>query len=112
MRGMARILSLIALAVLVPSAVYAQASIAGVVRDTSGGVLPGVTVEAASPALIEKVGTVVTDGAGQYRIADLRAGTYTVTFTLAGFNTVRREGIVLEGNFSANVGAELRVGAL
>ena len=83
----------------------AQASIAGVVRDTSGAVLPGVTVEAASPALIEKVRTVITDGAGQYRIEQLRPGTYTVTFTLTGFNTVRREGIELTGSFAATVNA-------
>src|SRR5688572_7651964 len=112
MHVLVRVLALFALALVVPSAVYAQASIAGVVRDTSGGVLPGVTVEAASPALIEKVRSVVTDGAGNYRIADLRPGTYTVTFTLPGFNTVKREGILLEGNFSAPVNAELRVGAL
>jgi hypothetical protein len=91
---------------------YAQASIAGVVRDSSGAVLPGVTVEAASPALIEKVRTVVSDGSGQYRIIELRPGTYSVTFTLPGFNTVKREGIELSGTFVATVNAELRVGAL
>lgn len=91
---------------------FAQASINGIVRDTSGAVLPGVTVEAASPALIEKVRTVVTDGTGQYAIVDLRSGTYTVTFTLPGFNTVRREGIELGGSFSATINAELRVGSL
>jgi hypothetical protein len=90
----------------------AQASIAGVVRDTSGAVLPGVSVEAASPALIEKVRTVTTDGAGQYRIEQLRTGTYTVTFSLSGFSTVKREGIELIGSFSATVNADLRVGAL
>jgi hypothetical protein len=78
--------------------VYAQGqsgSIAGIVRDTSGAVLPGVTVEAASPALIEKVRTVVTDGQGQYKIVDLRPGTYSVTFTLTGFSAVRREQVEL-----------------
>ena len=75
---------------LLPSTVYAQASIAGVVRDPSGAVLPGVTVEAASPALIEKVRSVVTDDTGQYWIVDLRPGTYTVTFTLTGFSAVKR----------------------
>jgi hypothetical protein len=95
-----------------PAAVYAQASITGVARDTSGAVLPGVTVEAASPALIEKVRAVVTDDAGQYRIVDLRPGTYTVTFTLPGFATVRREGIELAGSFVATLNAELRVGAV
>jgi hypothetical protein len=95
-----------------PAAAYAQASITGVVRDTSGAVMPGVTVEAASPALIEKVRSVVTDGAGQYRIVDLRPGTYTVTLTLPGFATVKREGIELAGSFVATVNGELRVGTL
>ena len=80
-----------------PAAAYAQATITGVVKDASGGVLPGVTVEAASPALIEKVRSVVTDGTGQYRIVDLRPGTYSVTFTLPGFSTVKRDGIELTG---------------
>src|ERR1700726_3570996 len=66
-------------------------AIAGVVRDTTGAVLPGVTVEAASPALIEKVRTVVTDAQGEYKIVDLRPGTYTITFNLAGFGAVKRE---------------------
>lgn len=101
-----------AVLVILPSAVYAQASIAGVVRDTSGAVLPGVSVEAASPALIEKVRAVVTDGTGQYRIENLRPGTYTLSFTLPGFNTVKREGIELSGSFTATVNADMRVGAL
>jgi undecaprenyl pyrophosphate phosphatase UppP len=75
-------------------------------------VLPGVTVEAASPVLIEKVRTAVTDADGQYRIIDLRGGVYTVTFTLGGFNTVKRAGVVLAGSFTAKVDAEMRVGAL
>ena len=82
---------------LLPSVAFAQASIAGVVRDTSGAVLPGVTVEAASPVLIEKVRTAVTDGNGRYQIVDLRPGAYTVTFTLPGFNTVKRDGVALGG---------------
>ena len=95
------------------SAQQATASgIAGVVRDTSGAVLPGVTVEAASPALIEKVRTVVTDGEGRYNIVDLRPGTYVVTFTLPGFSTFRREGIELTGGFTATVNADMKVGAL
>ena len=105
-------LGVVAVMALVPSAVYAQASIAGVVRDSSGAVLPGVTVEAASQALIEKIRTVVSDGAGQYRIIDLRPGAYTVTFTLPGFNTVKREGVELSGDAVANITAEMRVGAL
>ena len=97
---------------LLPSAVYAQAAITGVVRDASGGVLPGATVEAASPVLIEKVRSVVTDAAGQYRIVDLRPGAYSVTFSLPGFATIKREGIELAGTFVATVNADLRVGAL
>ena len=97
---------------MVPAAVYAQGSITGVVEDTSGGVLPGVTVEAASPVLIEQVRAVVTDGTGQYRIVDLPAGAYDVTFTLPGFAVVVREGIELTGTFTATVGAQLQVGTL
>ena len=97
---------------VVPAAAYAQASITGVVRDTSGGVLPGVTVEASSPALIEGARAVVTDGSGQYRIVDLRPGVYEVTFTLPGFAVVRREGLQLTGSFVATVNADLRVGSL
>ena len=84
----------------------------GVVKDTSGGVLPGVTVEAASPALIEKVRTVVTDGEGRYNIVDLRPGTYTVTFTLPGFSTFKRDGIELTTGFTATVNADMQVGSL
>ena len=87
-------------------------AIAGVVKDSSGAVMPGVNVEASSPALIEKTRTVVTDGAGQYRIVDLRPGTYEVSFTLPGFKTVRRADIILEGTFTAQVNAELQVGAV
>jgi hypothetical protein len=105
-------LSLLVLVAIAPSIVYAQGSIAGVVRDTSGAVLPGVTVEAASPALIEKVRSVVTDGNGQYQIVDLRPGTYSVSFTLPGFAIVKREGIELAGGFAATVNAELRVGTV
>jgi len=76
---------------------YAQerASIVGIVEDASGAVLPGVTVEASSPALIERVRSAVTDASGRYAIIDLRPGTYTVTFSLPGFRTFKREGIVL-----------------
>src|SRR6476661_3228305 len=95
-----------------PAAVYAQAAITGVAKDASGGVLPGVTVEAASPVLIEKVRSVVTDGTGQYRIVNLLPGTYSVTFTLPGFSTVKREGIELTGSFVATVNGDLKVGAL
>ena len=99
---------------LFPPPVSAQQSsgIAGLVRDTSGGVLPGVTVEASSPVLIEKVRTAVTDGEGRYNIVDLRPGTYTVTFALTGFSTLRREGISVSVGFTATVNAEMPVGAL
>src|SRR5262245_10376766 len=89
-----------------PAAAFAQAAITGVVRDTSGAVLPGVTVEAASPVLIERTRSVVTDDTGQYRIVDLRPGDYALTFTLPGFNTVKREGIELSGDFVATVSIE------
>jgi hypothetical protein len=97
---------------LLPAAAFAQAAITGVVKDASGAVLPGVTVEATSPVLIEKVRSVVSDDTGQYRIENLRPGTYTVTFTLPGFSTVRREGIELSGDFVATVNGDLRVGNL
>jgi hypothetical protein len=105
-----RSLLLLAVCLVLPASAFAQASIAGVVRDGSGAVMPGVTVEAASPALIEKVRSVVTDGSGQFRIVDLRPGTYSVSFSLPGFTTVKREGIELQGTFNATVNAEMRVG--
>ena len=97
---------------LLPATVFAQASLTGTVRDASGAVLPGVTVEAASPALIEKVRTATTDGSGQYRIVDLRSGTYTLTFTLPGFITVKRDGIELTGSQVLTITADLRVGGI
>src|SRR5262249_61113442 len=112
-KGAIRALMGLALASLsLPSAAFAQASIAGLVKDSSGAVLPGVTVEAASPALIEKVRSVVTDGSGQYRIVDLRPGTYEVTFSLSGFAPLKREGVELTGSFTATIDAELKVGSL
>src|ERR1700745_952775 len=87
-------------------------AIAGVVKDTTGAVLPGVTVEASSPALIEKVRTPVPDAEGNFKIVDLRPGTYTVTFTLPGFSTYKREGIVLSTGFTAQANAEMKVGSL
>ena len=92
--------------------VFAQAGLAGNVKDSSGAVLPGVTVEAASPALIEKTRSVVTDGSGNYKIENIRPGTYSVTFTLPGFNTVKRDGIELAGSFVATVNADMKVGAI
>ena len=102
----------LACSVLFPSLAHSQTTLAGVVRDTSGSVLPGVTVEAASPALIEKVRTAVTDGSGQYRITDLTPGAYTVTYSLPGFTRVVREGVALTGSGVTTINAELRVGAL
>jgi hypothetical protein len=95
-----------------PVAAFAQASITGIVKDSSGAVLPGVTVEASSPALIEKSRSAVTDNSGQYQIVQLLPGTYTVTFTLQGFNTYKRAGIELSGSFVASVNAEMNVGDL
>src|SRR5204863_626472 len=95
-----------------PAAASAQSAIAGVVKDTSGAVLPGVTVEAASDVLIEKSRSVTTDGQGAYRIVDLRPGVYVVTFTLPGFQTFKRDGLELPANFTASVNADLKVGAL
>jgi Carboxypeptidase regulatory-like domain len=110
-RMLVRLIVLLGVVVAGPTLVSAQ-SLAGTVRDTSGAVLPGVTIEASSPALITKVRTGVTDDAGQYRIPDLPPGTYKVTFTLAGFATVVREGLELSGGGVMTVGAEMRVGSL
>jgi hypothetical protein len=95
---------------LASSALAQTGSIAGTVTDASGGVLPGVTVEASRPALIEKVRAAVTETKGEYKIVDLRAGQYTVVFTLTGFNATRREGLELTAGITLNVNAELRVG--
>ena len=102
MRSWVRALAVAATVFLAPAAVFAQeATIAGVVKDGSGAVLPGVSVEASSPVLTEKVRAVVTDGTGQYRIVSLPPGTYTITFSLQGFSTVRREGLQLTGALTA-----------
>jgi hypothetical protein len=97
---------------LLPKSVHAQATIAGVIRDASAAVLPGVTVEASSSALIEKSRTVISDGSGQYRITDLPPGTYAVTFTLTGFSTVKRDALAVSGSGVITVNADLRIGAL
>jgi len=107
-----RVLLGLAVLILVPAVASAQSAIAGVVKDTSSAVMPGVTVEASSPVLIERTRSVVTDGQGQYKIVDLRPGVYDVTFTLPGFNTVKRDAIELPANFTATINAELRVGSL
>src|SRR3981189_3690991 len=99
---------------LCPGLAWAQTTgtITGVAKDTSGAVLPGVTVEVASPALIEKTRTAVSDGTGQYRIVNLLPGTYSVTFTLTGFSSVKREGIEPTGAFVATINADMKVGAV
>src|SRR5688500_361440 len=112
MRGFVNGLATAVTSLLLASSAWAQGTLTGTVRDASGGVLPGVTVEATSPALIEKVRTVVTDGTGQYRIIDLNPGTYSLTFTLPGFGVVKRDGIVLGGTATLTIPIELRVGAL
>jgi hypothetical protein len=111
MRVVARGAFALACAFLVPAA-FAQGTLTGVVRDASGAVIPGVTIEAASPVLIEKARSATSDGSGQYRIVDLRGGEYTVTFTLQGFTTVKREGVRLAGETIVTVNAEMRVGEL
>ena len=110
--GIARVTLCFSALVLLPALASAQSRIAGTVTDESGAVLPGVTVEAASPVLIEKARTVVTDGQGRFDIANLRAGEFTVTFTLVGFRAVKREGLSVPDNFTATANAVLKVGAL
>src|SRR4051812_24526319 len=95
-----------------PTAAFAQAAVAGSVRDATGGLLSGVVVAASSTALIEKTRTTVTDHHGRYRIEDLRLGTYTVRFTLAGWRSTQHEGIELTGSFTAIVDATLELGSL
>ena len=109
-----RALGIVACLTFISSTASAQSgtTIAGTVKDTSGAVLPGVTVEVASPALIEKVRTDVTDDDGRYSVVSLRPGVYTVTFTLPGFGTVKREAIELTSDFTAQVNAEMKIGAL
>src|SRR5690349_16631781 len=106
------LLFLLACLVLVPAIATAQSQINGTVRDESGGVLPGVTVEVASPVLIEKVRTAVTDDQGRFAIVDLRPGLYKITFTLTGFNTVVRDGVEVPGGVAVTSNADLKVGAL
>ena len=112
MRTTIRTLLLLVVAAIVPSAAWAQVALAGTVKDASGAVLPGVTVEAASPALIEKTRSATTDATGQYRIESLQPGTYTVTFTLGGFSTVKREDVVLSGTGVVKIDADLKVGGV
>ena len=109
---LARICGAVLLGCLLPAIASAQSTIAGQVTDATGGVLPGVTVEASSPALIERVRSVASDAEGRYAIVDVRPGTYTITFTLTGFTSVRREGVQVESNATVPINAELRVGAV
>lgn len=109
---LAALLVVTGLLMIFAPAARAQSGIAGVVRDATGAVLPGVTVEAGSDALIEKIRSASTDGQGQFRIIDLRPGLYVVTFTLPGFNTVRREGVELPTSFTATINIEMRIGSL
>ena len=114
MRMFARIAAGTACLALLPIVAAAQGTgvIAGSVKDASGAVLPGVTIEASSPALIEKVRTAATDGSGQYKVIQLPPGVYSVTFTLPGFSVVKREGVEITADFTAAINAELKVGAL
>ena len=111
-RAAARALLLLVFGVLSPAVANAQTILAGTVTDSSGAVLPGVTIEASSPVLIEKVRSATTDSNGQYRLVDLRPGLYRVTFTLPGFTTVIRDDLEVSGNQTITVGAEMRVGAV
>src|SRR5947199_5614862 len=112
MRTTIRTLVLVGIAALLPSAACAQVALAGTVKDTSGAVLPGVTVEASSPVLIEKIRTATTDAAGQYRIESLQPGTYTVTFTLTGFATLKRDDVIVSGTGVVKIDAEMRIGTV
>jgi len=112
MRSLITAVTVVSAFALMDGRASAQSAIAGVVKDATGGALPGVSVEAASPALIEKTRSAVTDGNGQYKIVDLRPGEYTVTFTLTGFSMVTRAGIQLPSAFTATVNAELKIGSL
>src|SRR4030095_9765200 len=105
-------LLMIAVVVLVPALARAEKVVTGTLKDASGAVMPGVTVEAASPVLIEKVKSTITDENGLYRIVDLRPGTYTLTFTLPGFTPKTRDGIELQSNFTATIDVQLSVGTL
>src|SRR5947207_8592532 len=112
MRWASKAVLILMAALLLPSIASAQGSLTGTVRDESGAVLPGVTVEASSPALIEKIRTALTDGAGQYRITGLNPGAYSLHFRLSGFNFVKREGIELSGTATLTIPIDMRVGAL
>jgi len=112
MRTIIRTLLLAGVVAILPSAAWAQASLAGTVKDASGAVLPGVTVEASSPVLIEKARTATSDASGQYRIESLQPGTYTVAFSLAGFSTLKRDGVEMSGTGVIKIDADMKVGGV
>jgi len=112
MQALKRTIFVLSWLMILPASAFAQSALAGVVKDTSGAVLPGVTVEASSSSLIEKVRSAITDGSGQYRITELTPGTYTVTFTLPGFATIKREGVDLTGAGVTTISADMRVGTI
>src|SRR6267154_117860 len=105
------LLVLVVLGIAASAHAQTLGTIAGVAKDATGAVLPGVSVEVASPALIEKVRAATTDGSGQYAVVSLPVGTYNVTFSLPGFSTVKREGVEITSNFTATINGELKVGA-
>ena len=112
MRMLTRTLFVLSWLVILPVSAHAQTALAGIVKDSSGGVLPGVTVEASSSSLIEKTRTTVTDASGQYRLPELTPGIYTLTFSLSGFSTIKRENIDVTGSGVTAISAEMRVGAV
>src|SRR5712672_3071566 len=112
MRALATSSAVLVAVLLFSTPAFTQPAVAGIVRDSSGAILPGVNVEASSPVLIEKSRAVVTDGTGQYWIVDLKPGTYTVTFTLSGFSTIKREAVELTGAGVTTINADMRVGAV
>ena len=112
MGSVRRVVCLCSAFMLLSGSAYAQATLAGVVKDSSGAVLPGVTVEASSPVLIEKARTAISDGTGQYRIESLPPGTYTVSFTLSGFAVVKREAVDVSGSGITTINADMRVGTV
>src|SRR5438552_13661833 len=103
------VLTLLFVAAFLPSAAWAQVTLAGTVKDASGAILPGVTVEASSPVLIEKTRAATTDATGQYRIESLQPGPYSVTFALPGFATLKREGVELSGTGVVKIDGEMKV---